>query len=279
MGVSYSKAESEQSANTYMAQQFSGTCNVTCQNALNNVVVDIIGSTIGGSIKLDQSCSTNASCLIDSTSNATSDVMFKATNSSNASSAWSIWSGNPFSFEMAESLSRQDIKQTINQTSSEACNISSYNQMDNITIFVANSTIGGDISISQNASTQGQCKLKNSMSAAAYASGTAQNVAKSGKDKKGDKASLFTYIVIGIVVVVIVGIVAKVITGQSEKSKKIKQMKAVIEARAEVGCPGGVKPIMDPKSGKPMIDPRTQGPICPAPKIIPVKNNSKTKPL
>ena len=84
MGVSSSKAISEQAADVFLTQQFSGTCNVTCQNAMKNVSVVAIDSTIGGSIELDQSCSTNASCLIGSSMDATSDVLFKATNSSNA---------------------------------------------------------------------------------------------------------------------------------------------------------------------------------------------------
>jgi hypothetical protein len=214
MGVSVSKSASEQDADIYLTQQFSGTCDVSCQNALHDVNVDIINSTIGGSISLDQTCSTNASCIVGNNTSAIADVLYKASNSSNAKNAGGILQGLNVDVSTAES--RQNIAEDINQQTSEHCNVTSYNEMDNISIFAANSTIGGDISISQNASTQGQCQLTNTMSAAAYASGIAQNVATSGKDKKGQKfgnkkgkkGRTITYVVIGIIVVVLVFVIA-----------------------------------------------------------------------
>lgn len=277
MGSSSSKTSSEQSAQVYLTQQFSGTCDVTCQNALNNVTVDLINTTLGGSLVLSQSCSTNASCLIGSSMDATSDVIFKATNSSNAKNAWSGWSLNPFNFDSTETDSRQNIKESINQSTSETCNISSYNQMDNITIFAANSTIGGNIEISQKGSTQGQCQLNNSQTAAAYATGQAQNRAMSGKDKKGQKkgkgdksgkGAIFSYLIIGVVVIVLVSIVGKIVAGHSKKSDTSKKEQRAIEAMAKAGCPGGMKPVLD-EQGKPIINPRTKRPICPPPPMFP----------
>lgn len=279
MGLSSSKNSSEQSAEVYLTQQFSGTCNVTCQNTMSSVSISMIDSTVGGNVEINQTCSTNASCLIGSTMDATSDVLFKATNSANAKNAWSGWSLDPFNFDSASNDSRQDIRQSINQSTTESCNISSYNQMNNISIFAANSTIGGDISISQNASTQGQCQLHNSMSAAAYATGQAQNTASSGKDKKGQKfgdksgkLTILTYLVIAVVVIVIVSIVGKIIAGHSKKSAESKQEQEFIEARAMAGCPGGMKPILDPKTGKPVLDPKTKRPVCPPPPMYPPRS-------
>lgn len=228
MGLSVSKASSEQKGRVYIAQQFAGTCNVSCQDSMKNVTVDIINSDIGGGISLSQTCSTDASCIIGSSTDAVADISFKAKNSSNARNAWSVMGLDPFNVDTSDSSSRQNIKESINQNTNEKCNISSYDQMDNITIFAANSTIGGDISISQNSSTEGQCRLKNQMTAAAYATGTAQNVSKSGKDKKGEKLGekaeklkVITYVVIAIVVIVLVIIVSKLISKHS-KTGKIK---------------------------------------------------------
>ena len=274
MGSSSSKSVSEQSANTYLTQQFSGTCNVTCQNVASNISIDLINTTLLGGISLTQTCSTDATCLSSSAMDATADVLFKAVNSANAKNAWSGWSLNPFSFDSSEADSIMSIKNSINQSTSETCNISSYNQMNNISIFAANSTIGGDISITQNASTQGQCQLNNSMTAAAYASGSAQNQATSGKDKKGQKfgnksgkMTAFTYIIIGIVVIVIVMMVGRSISGGSKKKEAKGKEQAALTARGKAGCPGGMKPILDPKTGQPVMDPRTRRPICPPPPI------------
>lgn len=270
MGHSHSKSVSEQSAEVLLTQQFSGSCDVTCRNVINNVTIDIINSTIGGSVVLKQACATNASCMIGSSSDAVADVMFKAKNSSNAKNAWSAWGLDPFNTDSATSKSRQNIFESINQSTNETCKISSYNQMDNITIFAADSTIGGNIELSQNASTQGQCKLNNTMNAAAYATGIAQNTASSGKDKKGEKLGtksqmmrMLTYGIIAIATLISVVIIAKIITGSSSRSKRDEQMKDLVQARILAGCPGGKKPIKSPTTGKVVVDPTTGRPICP----------------
>jgi hypothetical protein len=278
MGYSQSKTKSEQYAETYLTQQFSGTCDVTCDNSIDNLTIDIINSTVGGDVKVSQSCSTNANCLISSNMDATSDVLFTALNSSNAANAGNILNmifGFP-SVERSSSKSRQSIRTSINQSDNQTCKLSSYNQMNNVTIFAANSTIGGDISVSQTGSTQGQCQLSNSMSAAAYASGQANNNASSGKDKKTEKFSaksgkikIFTYFILGIVVIVIVGIIAKIIAGRSQTSEMTVQELKTAQMRALAGCPGGVKPVADPATGQAYIDPKTKRHICPPPPMFP----------
>lgn len=274
MGASSSKSTSSQEADLYISQQFSGSCNVSCDNSINNLSIDIINSTVGGDVSVTQSCSTNAQCLIGSSSDATTDVLFAAANSSNAMNAGSFL--DPFNYDKSVSKTRQTIKSSISQSTSEQCNVSTANQMSNVSIFAANSTIGGSISVSQQGTTQGNCQLTNSMSAAAYASGQSENQSRSGKDKKGQKfgnksgkLTIFTYLIIGMVVIVIVSIIAKIISGKSAKSEMTAQEMAIAQARAQAGCPGGGKPIMDPKTGKAFIDPRTKRPICPPPPLFP----------
>ena len=247
-----------------MAQNFSGTCNVVCQNAMSDIDVDIINSRIGGDITLSQSCSTNATCLFNNNMDATADVIFKVKNTTNAKNAEEIGG-----IDIAETDSRQDIREAINQSSTEKCNIGSYNQMNDVTIFAENSDIGGGIAISQQGSTVGRCQLNNTMKAAAYASGMAQNTTTSGKDKKGEKfgqmstvAVIMIYVVIAIVLIVAIIVIAKVVEGNLKKKKLVGAEKKAMEARARAGCPGGYAPMKD-KSGKIIIDPATGGPICP----------------
>lgn len=284
MGQSTSKNISEQTANVNIMQQFSGTCDVVCQNTMSDVSVSIIDSTIGGSVNLNQTCSTNASCLIGSTMNAVADAMFKDSNTANAKNTSEMpWFAESINTDTAENISRQTIREAINQSSNEHCNVGSYNQMNNISIFAANSTIGGNISISQNASTSGQCRLTNSMRAAATATGQTINKATSGKDKKGEKfgnktgkLTLITYLVIGIVVIVIVSIVGKIIAGMSQKGEFKKRQETYLKALAKQGCPGGGKPLMDPKTKLPILNPVTQQPMCPPPQQRPVSSRPPT---
>ncbi len=266
--ISISKATSEQSASVFLTQQFSGTCDIVCQNIMSGVVISIIDSNVGGNITVSQTCATNATCMINSMSDAAIDVEFTAANTTSAAAAQGLWP-SIFSWNESESSSRQDIKETITQSTNESCNISSVNQMNNISIFVSGSNIGGGISVEQNASTQGQCQLTNTMSASAYASGMATNQAKSGKDKKGSKGgSTLMYIIGAVVFVVLLFVVGKIISSYSTSNEQSEQVNQAVQARAAFGCPGGAKPAVD-STGKVIIDPRTKLPICPPPPLPP----------
>lgn len=259
MGYSYSKAESEQNAEVQLGQIYKGTCDITCQNVQSDISVDLINSVLGGGIVFSQSCSANGNCIFSNTMDASVDVFFKATNSSNAKNAWSGWGLNPLNVDISESISRQNIRESITEAATQQCKLSSYNQMNNISIFSANSQIGGGIEFDQKGDTSGKCILNNSMSAAAYATGMAQNTAQSGKDKKaskfGGKSSIFrilVYVGIGLVVLIVTIIIAKVMTSFMGKKKAVKAPVAKASATKttkkvpSVQCPPGTELMFNP---------------------------------
>lgn len=269
MGASSSTASSEQSAEASLTQQYNGTCNIQCQDLLSNVSVDIINTQVEGGINLKQTCTSNGNCLFNNVADASADIMFKARNSSNAKNAGSLFSGSVFNFDSATSSSRQNIKESIAQTTSQNCNISSLNQMDNISILAVNSTIGGGINLAQKGSATGKCSLGSTMSAAAYATGMATNTATSGKDKKGEKFGDkgqkligLTYLAIGIAIIILATVFGKYITGKQKAKKLTASEKMVAIARARAGCPGGVDPVR--VNGKIVINQQTLRPVCPA---------------
>ena len=270
MGSSTSKVSSEQSAQAYLTQQFSSSCDVSCSNAINNATFDFINSTLTGGLKLSQTCSANANCLSNNNMDATANVMLKAGNSSNAKNASNVFTGSIGNIDKSEINSASSIKEAINQSANETCNISSLNEMNNISVLAVNSDISGGIEIDQSGSATGSCQLNNTMTAAAYATGLAQNAAQSGKDKKGQKfgdksgkARMWMYVILAAVVIIIVFIVAKVISGGSAKKKKDAEADAAFQAKAELGCPGGGKPAKDPTTGKYIRNPKSGNPICP----------------
>lgn len=270
MGGSASISLSEQSAQAYIAQQFSGSCDIICQNTSDNVNIDIINSIIGGSINLTQTCSVNANCMISGSSDATSDIMFKAANSTNAKNAGNVWSGDWFNFDYSSSSSRQDIKQKIMQSTTQTCKMASLNQLNDLTILAANSVIGGSINVGQTGSVAGQCQLKNNLSAAASATAMASNTATSGKDKKGSKlgGSGTIIVIVGILgLMFVVYILAKMYTSHKESAADSAYSNKVDLARASAGCLGGAKALTDSKTGEPLFDPVTKRPVCPPPKI------------
>ena len=266
MGTSVSTSQSDQEAQAFLAQQFSGSCDITCNNIASDINIDIINSIIGGSVNLTQSCSVNADCVISGSSDASSDIVFKAANSSNAKNAGNVFSGDWFNFDQASSYSRQSIKQKIVQATSEKCKMASLNQLSDLTILAANSAIGGSINIGQTGSTSGQCQLSNNMSAAASATAMASNTAQSGKDKKGSKlgGSGTIIIIVGVIALLfVVYIVAKMYTGSRDKKIASDYENKIEIARAEAGCLGGKKALIDSKTGLPLIDPLSKRPICP----------------
>jgi hypothetical protein len=265
MGIGYSSStsSSEQSAQALLSQQFSGSCDITCTNIMDNVNIDIINSVVGGNISLTQSCSVDASCMISGSSDATSDVLFKAANSSNAKNASVPLNIN---VDISSASSRQDIKQTILQNTTQTCKMASLNQMNDITILAANSVIGGNIAIGQTGSVAGQCQLSNNLSAAATATALASNTAQSGKDKKGSKKGgsavlIGIFVVIGICIVVY--IIGKMYTSSRDSATEKSYADTVNNVKAAAGCPGGKKALTNPKTGEFLFDQITGKPVCP----------------
>ena len=269
MGSSVSTSSSEQSAQAFIAQQFSGSCNITCTNIAQGLNIDIINTVVGGSVELTQSCSVDANCMISGTSDATSDVMFKATNSSNAKNAGNIFSGDLFNFDYASSASRQDIKQKIIQNTTQTCKMASLNQLNDLSILAVNSQIGGNIAIGQTGSTSGQCQLQNNLSAAASATAMASNTATSGKDKKGTKKG-GSAVIIGVFVVlglcIVVYIIAKIYTGQRDEAATKSRNNMINLEKAKAGCLGGGKAVLDTKTGLPLLDEFGKA-VCPPPNL------------
>ena len=269
MGASQSSVESASSASAFLTQQFSSSCDVSCQNIISGVNETLVNTIVGGSLTFNQTCSANGTCLSGNAMDATANVMLKAANSTNAKNANNLFTGSILNFDSSDIDSRMNIKESINQSANETCNVSSYNQMNDISIFALNSEIDGDIAFNQTGSAVGQCQLNNNMTAAAYATGLMQNQAASGKDKKGQKfgeksgkTQVLLYAIIGIVVVVIVVIVGKAISGGSSKKEKKKQEEAAFEAMVAAGCGEGREILKDLKTGKPIKNPQTGRPMC-----------------
>jgi len=227
-GVSFSKTynESVQDASQTINQQYSGTCNIQCQNVDQNTNITCLNCNIGGNVEVDQTCAANGNCIFNTNQQATADVVFKAQNVA-AVTPQSIWEALIPHFNISDStnISRQNIVENINQSVTQACAVSSVNQLDNTNIFLANSNVGGSILINQSGNTQGSCALNSMMSANAYATGSVDNCAATGKKAsktcsgKGGKkiGSTLVWIIVGIAVVVVFFIIAKVLGNRRSK--------------------------------------------------------------
>lgn len=258
MGNDSSKSSSKQSASSYLTQQFSGSCNMSCTNTQDDVHIRIFGSNVDGDVCINQSCSTNANCLMSSNMDSITDILLKAANSS------SVESGIVPSFggTSSESKSKQDIKMSVNQATAQSCDVSSYNQMSNVSITAANSNIGGSVCITQDGDTSGSCALDNSMTAAAYATGMSENQASTVHVKKGGSLTWIVTLIVVIAIVGIVGYIGYMITTNMKDKKKQGRTKEIMDAKVAAGCPGGKSPILNNK-GNPVFDVNTGELICP----------------
>src|SRR3989338_5516639 len=149
MGVNISKSTSTsvQTADVDISQQFAGTCNMSCSQIMSGAKVDIKDSTVNGGINFTQTCSVDANCIINSSMDAASDVLFKTGLESNAKSGNSgiglLKGFSLFDYTNSTSTARQAIKQSLSQANNQECNVSSDQQITDVSVSVENSTIGG----------------------------------------------------------------------------------------------------------------------------------------
>lgn len=207
-GFSDSTAQSEQDAYQSITQQYMGICDFSCTNNMSNVTIVAEDSTING-IDISQACNVDGNCMLASTTDANASVFFSAQNSTSANDAGG-WL-DPLNVDVSSASSYQDMRQQISQAVQQKAQFSTTNNMDNIVVYAARSTIGGTgIEISQAGDTSGSATLSNMMQGMANSTGMTTNDAQSGKKAMnvGQWAEL-AGIALGviIIIVIIVGVV------------------------------------------------------------------------
>jgi hypothetical protein len=209
-------SSSTQVGNQNLSSTFIGSCSVTCDNTMNNVGINNIGSNIAGDVGIYQTCSANGQCVISNSMSSAADLMFKAANA-----AQSDFFAQPF--QRNATMSYQEINQNIQQYASTSCNVSSSNDMNNVFIYSVNSQIGGSETIGQSGQSVGTCVLNSTMNANATASGMADNCASSGKSSKkkvckgkgGGIGSYILYFIVGIIAFTVVMMIIKFLRGNA----------------------------------------------------------------
>lgn len=211
MGGSVSKSSSQQLYNGLIAQQYTGTCDVECSNNIDGASVVLIDSNVRGGLNFTQTCNANSQCMVASTMDAVSDVLFTAANSSNAKSSGLL----QIIPSVSSTSSLQSIQSDINDQVNTTCDTTSANSINNVKIVAVNSGVSGGINVGQSGSANGNCQLNNSMTASSYATGTANNCSTSGgkkkkkkgcsgKNSKGSKGSILNVIIVIIIIVIVV---------------------------------------------------------------------------
>lgn len=220
-----SLSTSEQTAQSSITQQYSGTCNIACNNTLDNVNI-ILNNAQDENITLTQSCTANGQCNFSNNMASLADIYFQAGNNA-AALPGGLNFGN-ISISNSETDSRAYISENISNVAKQECNVNSTNQMNNV--FIAASNVDyGNITIAQNGNSSGSCVLNNLMNATAEAASLVDNCSTSGG--KGYKACsgkgtswgyIILYIIIALIAIVGLSIVARIMmSGKSSGASSI----------------------------------------------------------
>jgi hypothetical protein len=217
MGLSISTTRSTQEAVQTIAQTYSGLCEFSVNQNMNDISVILKDTTFKGNITFSQMAYADGQCQINSSMDATASILFTAANSSSASTAVGLlpWP----SVDIASATSFQSMRQNLNQAANESCSISATNNMSDILVFMQNSDFTGNLTFSQEGSSTGSCALNNSMSANVNSTGQSQNNAQSGKSKLGGLGGAIGGLVGIIIVVVILIAIIKAFAGKKNIKK------------------------------------------------------------
>jgi hypothetical protein len=198
--------ENTQISNATIAQQYSGTCQIRCDNIISGSSVNVINSQVGGDVGIEQVCSVNGQCMFNNNQQALADIFFKAANSANSQANSGLWNGTIFQWGPATNKSYQSIAETISQNINQECDVSSVNDINNSNVYAINSQIGGKVVIGQNGAASGNCTLQSGMNATAIATGLSDQCASAGKKAKktcgGKSMGIGSYILYGILGIV-----------------------------------------------------------------------------
>lgn len=251
--------DNSQEAQTYLTQQFSSTCDVSCQDVATDISEKFVRTKITGGVNITQTCSSDASCITSSSSDGVVDTEFKGQNSANTTP------GGFLDFESTNMDNAQTIRSTINQQTNEDCEISSYSEISDVTIQAYGSDISGGVNISQDSSASGECQMENIMSFSGKTLGISNNNISSGKNKKAYLFQALTYIGIAFAVIFGIYLISSVFSGKKNQSTQTPTMMfsniprpgtaspssggAPRAAGARASASGGSRPAMKTPSG------------------------------
>ena len=230
ISVTTNTAKSIQHANSTIAQQFTGICNIQCIAITDNASVVIIDSNVEGGITINNECSLDATCGINSTMTSTNEAAFEyfgVQGGADLTPGFLAVTYSAVGVTTNNVYTEQKINLSTTQTVYQECNLISEASLSNVTIFAQNSNITGGITINNSASTGGGCTLDSSLGANSAATGLTQskqhgNTTKAAKKGDGkNKTALWTWIIIITGVIIIAYMIIA-----STKSKKEKDAEA-----------------------------------------------------
>lgn len=203
---------------TSIFSESSETCNASCSANQSGNVVIIENSTIGGDAGFEESCTANATCIMEQQLDTQLSNILSAIASQSNSSVQGIFGdiGSSGGFNVADVT--QTIKNYITQMEESTCTASATFDQSNNLFYASNSDIAGfagfQIGIDTPASANASCTMTNLSRIVVY------NNAQSSTNQTNTQVSLIGIIVIGIIICSLLGFILFFFRGGSSAPKE-----------------------------------------------------------
>ena len=235
IGVTNNNTEIIQEANSEVAQTFTGICDIQCVTITSNVSVIIIDSNIEGGITINNECSLDSTCAINSSMSATNEanLEFFGQQSGSDLGAAGVFTYTAIGVTTNSIYNEQKMNLVTTQSVYQECNLIASASLTDINIYAQNSSITGGISIANSASNSGACTLESALTANAVASGLVQTkqvgqTTKAGKKGDGkNKGALWTWIGVIAGVMILAYLIIAVVKSSKSKPTDPSAMEAI----------------------------------------------------
>lgn len=198
-----SKAILNNTNNLY--ENSSAACISTCTAITTSPTITISNTKVGGNINITTKCSASASCVMQSQLSAqVENIMSSISKQQNITTQLL-----PIAFDFNNKNSSTEIKQNITnnitQTIQSVCQATDTTLTTNPTVVGSNATIGGDINIINEGSSNADCAINNLARMSLF------NQSTSNDNQTTKQSNVLGVMMIAIVIIIVIGIVMVII--------------------------------------------------------------------
>jgi len=192
----YDLTQSKQIAVNTLAQKFSVNCGLSCDKIIDGKRFEFKKDADGG-FSIEEQCSVNGDCLMESSVGALANLLYAFPSSSNATEAGrGLPSGFPGEKDWSDiAWSRQEANTSGSQTLLNDCNVTKTDSISNVEWLMTDQKFEGPIAIVHGESLENSCMLSKTLTASALAIATEDTTATSGKNKKKMKGGTLLIVV------------------------------------------------------------------------------------
>jgi high-affinity nickel permease len=160
LGININVAK-QMSTNEIYQSSFS-ICSASCQNLSEDEKYIINNSSIVGDLNLSQKCNAEALCVMKTNLEAIAAQQLEAQSSVTTLSPGGLFN---WTYGANTNVTSQTLENTYSQTINNLCQAEASNYRSGTLLYINDSSVVGDVDLSQSGSAQSQCAIENTASA------------------------------------------------------------------------------------------------------------------